>query len=664
MKRANFFLFLSILFSANVIGQKASLGKVTKSELLEKQHKTDTSAEAAIIFKKAKTIFTFREENGFTSETVFQVKLKVYKKEGLQWANFRIPYYIGYQNIEDEQVAIISGYTYNLEDDKIVKSKVSGESKFKEKVNEDWEVKSVAFPNVKAGSIIELEYRFKSENIGTLPEFQYQYSIPVDYAEYRTEIPEFYIYKGIKKGFVDLTTNQKMESASQAFEAKVGFTKETRSLSYKQITTVYTANDISALKEEDFVNNIDNYYAEIDHELQVIRMPDKDPKQIATTWDDIAKSIYDDKDFKAAATAYDYFTNDIRSTINGLTSNEEKTKKIFSFVKNKMNWNGKFGYYPRRKQEAVYADKVGSVAEINLMLVSMLRMAGVEANPVLVSTRQNGFANFPNRSLFNYVIVAAQINDAIILMDATDKLSDLNMLPIRTLNWQGRLIKIEGTSAEIDLMPKSNSKDNINIMGSINQQGEISGKIREQYFDYNAFVFRSKYNGIAKESYIEKLEKKNQGLEIIEYSVQNSLDLELPIVENYNFISTNSVEIIGDKMYLSPFLFFAKTENPFKQETRVYPVDFVFPTQDKLNISLTIPDGYAVETLPQSKAIAMPENLGNFKYNISNNGNQIQLLYTQDINQAVIEPEYYEALKNFFKEIVIKQTEKIVLKKV
>ena len=149
-----------------------------------------------------------------------------------------------------------------------------------------------------------------------------------------------------------------------------------------------------------------------------------------------------------------------------------------------------------------------------------------------------------------------------------------------------------------------------------------------------------------------------------EYEVQNSTDLSKPIVENYNFKATNSVEIIGDKMYLSPFLFFATTENPFKQEIREYPIDFVFPNQDKFNISLTIPEGYALETLPQPKAVAMPDNLGSFKYNISNNGSQIQVLYALDINQAIIGSEDYEMLKNFFKEIVNKQTEKIVLKKV
>lgn len=656
-------LLFVILISITSFGQKLELGKVSKSELQNLKHKSDTAANAAFIFKKATTEFKYSETNGFTSTTVFRVKLKIYKKEGLKWANFKIPYYIGYEKLDDEYIEIVNGYTYNLENDNIVKSKVTGEGKFKEQVNENWEVKSVTFPNVRVGSIIELEYKFKTQNIETLPDFQFQYNIPVNYAEYRTEIPEFYIYNAIQRGYIDLKTDQKIEATSQSFEGKVGLVSQGKTLTYSQIVTVYNASNVPALKEEDYVNNIDNYYGEILHELQMVRMPNEKPKQIATTWEDVSKSIYEEEEFNTAISKFDYFAFDVKSLTNGVLSPEEKTIKIFNFVKNKMNWNGKFGYYPKNKMELAYKDKVGNSAEINLMLVSMLRMAGVDANPVLVSTRDNGVAPFPNRMLFNYVISSVNIDGKIILLDATNKHSDWNVLPIRVLNATGRLIKKDGTSSEINLMPASNSREIINILVGLNQQASVVGKIRIQYFDYNAMLFREKYNGIAEESYIEKLEKMTTGLEIVNYNVQNNIDLELPIVENYDFTSTNSVEIVGDKMYFSPFLFFATTENPFKQVTREYPVDFVYPNQEKYNITITIPDGYVVETLPQPKAVAMPDNIANFKYNSTTIGRQIQLLYTQEINQAIIGSEYYDALKNFFKEIITKQTEKIVLKK-
>jgi len=656
-------LFFLVVFSFNASGQKLDLGKVTKLELLEKKHKKDSTAPATFLFKKGVINFSYTEKDGFSSTTVFKIKLKIYNTAGLKWADFRIPYYIGYKTLNDEYVEIVSAYTYNLEEDKIVKTRVTNEGKFKEKLNENWEVKSVTFPNVKIGSIIELEYKLKSENLSILPEFQFQYNIPVNFAELKTYIPEFYLYTGIRRGFLDLKINQAVESTSLTFQAKVGLTSISKSMQFRQISTDYKIVDVPALVEEDYVNNINNYYGKIEHELQAIRYPDQEPKQMATTWEAVAKSIYEDKDFNSAINQFDYFSNDAKAIINGVSSAEEKTKKVFNFVKNRMSWNNYYGYYPKRKMEDAYKERVGNVGEINLMLISMLRMTGIDANPVLVSTRDNGIALFPNRTLFNYVIAAVNLDEKTILLDATNKHSDFNVLPIRDLNLSGRLIKKDGSSAEIDLMPKSNSKDVVNIVANINEKGEISGKIREQHYDYNALVFRDKYNGISKESYIEKLEERDIGLSITEYDVQNKNDLALPIIENYSFTSNNSVEGISGKMYISPFLFFALTENPFKQDVRQYPVDFAFPNQDKFNISLIIPDGYTVETLPQSKSVSLPSNLGNFKYVISNNGSQVQLLFTLDINQAVIDSDYYEALKKFYKEIVNKQTEKIVLKK-
>lgn len=294
----------------------------------------------------------------------------------------------------------------------------------------------------------------------------------------------------------------------------------------------------------------------------------------------------------------------------------------------------------------------------------MLRYVGLEANPILISTRSNGIALYPSRSAFNYVIAGVEVENQIILLDATNKYSLPGVLPIRDLNWFGRVIRNNGSSAIVNLTPEKKSIDVVTLMGTINNEGEVEGKVRKKYFDYNAFIFRNNFNGISKDSYIEKLEKENIGLEIVDYEVQNNLDLNEPIVENYSFKSINSVEIIGDKMYFSPFLYFAISENPFKQENREYPVDFVFPNQDSYRISLIIPKGYTVEFLPESKVIAMPENIAKFTYEVSNSNNQVQLSYTFDINKVLIENGYYETLKTFFRELVNKNTERIVLKKI
>ncbi|MDI1318137.1 DUF3857 domain-containing protein [Flavobacterium sp.] len=667
----NIFTILILGLSTVVFSQNHELGKVTVEELKEKVCPTDTSAAAAVLFNVGKTYFNYSGDDGFELITEISTKIKVYKKEGYDFANHSERIYVGGNG--NEKVLVSRGITYNLVGDKIEKSKLSSDGEFTEKVNKFWNRKKITMPNVKVGSIIEYKITISSPYTWNFPEWEFQKEIPVGYSEYSALIPEYFIYNTHMKGYYAPKTEKSSAQRSINFsytEDKVGGMMSSAPrrintlMNFQENKVTYKLENVPALKDEGYVNNISNYQSKISYERSGTRFPNSPSQSFNTDWESVAKLIYDNDNFGPELIKTGYFEKDVDALLKGKTSSDEKINLIFNFVKSRMNWTNFTGITCDAGVKKAYLDKKGNAAEINLMLTAILRYVGFEANPVLISTRSNGIYLYPSSSAYNYVITGLELNNQIVLFDATSKYSQANILPIQDLNWFGRIIRKNGSSAEINLMPNTNSKDVISIMGSISPQGEVTGKIREQYFDYNAFIFRQNNNEIAKDSYIEKLEKRHQGLEIGEYDVQNKNDLSQPVVENYDFKATNSVEIIGDKMYFSPFLFFAATENLFKQETREYPIDFVYPNQDKYNISIKIPEGYAVETLPQAAAIAMPENMGSLKYIISNNAGQIQVLYTLDINQAIIGSEYYEILKGFYKEIVSKQTEKIVLKKV
>lgn len=661
-------LFITAFLFTAALGfsQKQELGKVTVDELKEKACPFDTSAVAAYLFNVGKTYFTYSEGVGFELITEISTKIKIYKEEGYKYASQSVRSFSSGSGTE--KVDFSKAVTYNLVDGKIEKTKLGSDGEFVEKLNKNWESRKITMPNVKVGSIIEYKIEIKSPFKYNFPDWEFQKSIPVNYSQYTTHIPEYYIYNKHSKGFLVPERTEVKAKNTIMMTVKSGMGIETKyntdSHEYEETKTVYTLTNVPALKDESFVNNINNYRATIEHELSGRKWPNEPYENFNTDWESVAKRIYQNDAFGLELGKTGYFEKDIDLLIKEMQSRDERISAIFNYVKTKMNWDESYGIYCDSGVKKAYQDNKGNAAEINLMLTAMLRYAGIDANPILVSTRANGISLFPSTSAYNYVIAGIELENQVVLLDATSKYSLPDILPIRDLNWKGRIIRKNESSAEISLMPKTNSKDNVIIIAGINLNGDVSGKIRDQYFDYNAFLFRQNNNTISKDSYIEKLEKRHQGLEVGEYEVQNSKELDKPLVENYSFTATNSVEIIGDKMYVSPFLFFTETENPFKQETREYPVDFVFPHQDKFSITLTLPDGYAIETLPESKAMSMDGNLGSFKYMITQKENQIQLSYVQDINQAIISSEHYAMLKNFYKEIVNKQTEKIVLKKI
>lgn len=656
-------LFLLTSFYAEA--QKYELGEVTKEELEEKSHPTDPSAGAAILYSKGESYMTVSESSGFDLITEVEMKIKIYSKEGYDWANKIIPYYSS--DSDREFVDVNKAITYNLINGAIKKTKLKSEGEFVEEANKYWKQKKIVMPDVKEGSIIEYKYTIRSPFIHVLPEWKFQETIPVNHSEYATKIPEYFVFNANFRGYhapkVIRTQNNRTYNYATKERTEGSTTQfHNNKVEFIEHTTIYVLDKLPAMKDESYVNNIDNFTASVEHELSMTRYPNTPMKTYSTNWEDVTKSIYDSDSFGSELKKTGYYEKDIDVLITGITSPIEKAMAIFSYVKQRMNWNDYAGYHCDLGVKKAYKEKVGNSADINLMLTSMLRYAGLDSNPVLVSTRSNKIALFPARTAFNYVIAAVQIDNKIILFDATSKSSMPNILPTRALNWVGRLIKKDGSSLNIDLIPTLVSREIINLSVNLDKEGKISGKGRDQYYDYNASRFRENFAGATKESSIERIEKYYKGIQINDYKVINDDPLK-PVVEEYDFVHDGLADIIGDKIYVNPMLFFTQVENPFKQEKREYPIDFIFPQQDKYMINISIPEGYVIESLPASLALTMEENMGGFKYLVGAQNNVIQIGVTMDINQANILPAYYPTLKDFYQKMIEKQTEKIVLKK-
>jgi hypothetical protein len=398
-------------------------------------------------------------------------------------------------------------------------------------------------------------------------------------------------------------------------------------------------------------------------ELALVKFPNSLLKSYATDWTSVVKTIYEYQDFGPELNKTGYFEEAIGPLIAAGTTPEEKIAAIFNYVKQNVKWNGSRGYYCEDGVRTAFKNKTGNVGEINLMLTAMLRFAGFEANPVLVSTRENGIALYPSRTAFDYVIAAIEVPNGLVLLDATAVHSLPNILPTRDLNWFGRLIRKDGTSSEVDLMPKVHSNDAITMNYSVEPTGKVEGKLRRMQTNYNAMLFRNQISSENQDAYLEKFENEHSKIEIEEYSLTNEKELHLPVTEVFTFKGSNLCEVIQDKMYITPMLFYTYKENPFKQETREYPIDYSFPFIDKYTINVQIPEGYTVETIPTSINLSMLDELGTFKFLTNVSGKTIQISAQHQVNASIIGADYYPMLKEYYQKMIEKMNEKIVLKK-
>ena len=77
-----------------------------------------------------------------------------------------------------------------------------------------------------------------------------------------------------------------------------------------------------------------------------------------------------------------------------------------------------------------------------------------------------------------------------------------------------------------------------------------------------------------------------------------------------------------------------------------------------------IPEGYEVEDVPKSIKLSTLENSFSFLYRIKINGNYINVTCKKTIKKTMFLPSDYQAIRNFYNQMISKQTEKIVLKKI
>ncbi|HAV53948.1 MAG TPA: hypothetical protein DCX41_03325, partial [Aequorivita sp.] len=114
MKSSLLALIAIVCFSGTSIAQNYKFGKVSKEELLQKEHPTDPTANAAILYRETKTDFQYTQDSGWYMVTDYFVRIKIYNKEGFDWANTTIDLYKG--DGEDKLLGL-KGYTYYLDGD-------------------------------------------------------------------------------------------------------------------------------------------------------------------------------------------------------------------------------------------------------------------------------------------------------------------------------------------------------------------------------------------------------------------------------------------------------------------------------------------------------------------------------------------------------------------
>ncbi|MFB6319104.1 DUF3857 domain-containing protein [Saccharicrinis sp. FJH54] len=613
----SFLLFVCL----NLIYSKAPIkfGDVDKEMLEMTVYEQDTTASAVILCDYGE----FDPDQYQFNRTL---RVKILKKDGLEWANWTFP---------TSEKGMIRGKTFNLVDGKIETTKLDkSDDVFKEHMYDDYYRLRVSMPNVSVGSVVDIEY-----SVFGLPDrWRFQYSIPVAHSELVIFDNPYVNYTKSYTGFESLDVYESHR---------------------------WAMFDVPAFRAEKYMNDPLNYVSKFDFEITSIIIPEIGYRKIyATSWDAIA-NLLNKSSYFGGKMRGNGFIKDIAEEIRSKDlSREDQIKMAVSKIK-EVKWDEtkrlactSFSLKDR------YDKKLANSAEINIMLINLLNELGIEADPVVLSTRDNGMLSLFNPSLdkLNYVIARVTDDKGNLLLDATDQYLHPYLVPEYCLNARGRLITDTGNEW-INLNAGSVDKKNAVYNLKMDSTGNLEGSITLQSTGYSARDKKNRFHSFnSEEDYIIDFEKRNSSFSVNDFNLSGFSNADDPTTEKYNIKIDTRSNMVGSMVLINPLFENKITENPFKLEKRLFPIDFIYPFEKSLIVSIQLPPNATVEELPKPVKLIMPDKSVTALYNVAHSGNMIQVLYKFNVNNTLIGPENYTYIKNFFTALIEKHSENIIIK--
>jgi hypothetical protein len=620
-------------------------GDIPVTELSTKPYHADSGADAVVISDRG--VATLNYSGEFYVEFERDTRIRIINSDGFKYANVEIPYSVG------DRMLSFRASTFNIRNGEIVETKIPRKSFILEKTSESRMTLKFNFPDVHEGSVIEYSYkkRKSDNNIAALVPWSFQSDIPVILSSMTVAYPDFFKFKAEISGSAEYVNSRRTSEKNFI-----------RGETVNVITNTYYAENVPAFRYEPIIKSSIEHITQISFELASVSRDQSYYKEVNPTYATLTKFLLDRDDFGAP------LKTDFKSLAESITfdqkDNLSKVKKIHEYITKNILYNDDEDFTVSNRLRRVLSKERGNSAEINMILITMLRSLNIKADPVILSTRSNGTLNqlFVMIQQFNYVVARVSIDGVFYIIDATDPLLPFNVLPFNCLNGAGRLIA-EYEPGFIDLKNKEKDYSSYKLNLSLDISGTLTGNFENTYSDYAAYEKRKLIKMVSETGYIDELKSILPTAEISEFKILNQEDKYSDFTEAFSIKIANGVQQAGDELLLNPVLPPANTKNPFYAQERKFPVDFGCPVSELYSLTLNIPEGYSVAYKPENISIILGKGDAKYEFRCTQAGNTLLIKSGLNIDKTVFQPSEYTGLQDFYLKIQQKQSEMIVLKK-
>lgn len=648
---------LSLFFSSQNFAQETPIewGKISRPDLEMKSFAPDTNASAIILCDYGESYF---DENLVLVFKRHQ-RIKILTTKGYEFGTYSL---VLYTHDDAEMIDDIEGVTYYLDEkNNVVEKELDSDDIFEEEVDEDYTRYRFTMPSLRPGCIIEVRYKIETESIYRMRDWVFQKSEPVLWSEYRVTHPKTFSYATVTIGYEPYAVEEETELTqvfSTSVESYLG--ERIAKCSRKR----WVAKNLPAIRDEAYITTTNDYLNKIDIQLSGYIYSGM-AKKVWNDWNTVVKELLDSDYFGEKIETTSQIEKLAQSLTQNVTTDVDKIKVLYDWVTSSIVWNEFNRVYAYQTVDETIKTKKGNSAEINFLLISLLREAGINADPVILSTRSNGKIQnlYPIVSQFNYVIARAKIGTNFYYLDAVDPLRPFDLPGNNILNVAGFVIKKSGPEW-INIISPKRAVNSASSEIELSEDGTLQGKIEDTFSEYSALGIRKKSKDkkeidLAKEIF----ESEQAGITIDSLNISGIDSISSPLKINAVISSSNYAQSNGNLIYFNPHIINRTKNNPFKTNNRKFPIDFGHKYDITMNFKIKLPDNYEVKSKIDDVLLSVGGGALNYVRRVQVNDNIITVNCKFDVREIEIKPKFYQQVREFYSKLVSSQADQFVFSK-
>lgn len=624
-----------------------------------------SSSSAVILSDEGAVNFVGNKKGWFSHVYKRRTRIRILDKKALDIATVHVMFYAA--GDDPEKISDIQAIAYNFENGQLTQMVLAPKDIFEEKLDKEYSEKRFSVPGAKEGSIIEYTYTITSDY--GLPSWRFQWvDQPCLFSEFKVEIPQTMVYVFVRQGIHPFAVDKGSEGkaayrVSEQRDASYTTSESNLTVSANTVKHDWVMKDVPAFGSEHFLTTAANYIDKIDFQLSKT-YDGQDFHDRSNNWANATETLLNREDFGQPLNEDNEWLDASLARITAGTNNPlDEARAIYYYVSRHFTCTDHQDPYIKTNLRDVVKKNSGTVGDVNLLLVSMLRRHRLNADPVLLSTREHGFnlASYPILQRLNYVIARLRIDGHVYYLDAAHPQLGFGQLAGNCYNGHARVIsKQDSCSLWFWADSLKESKQTMVIM--TNTDKGVEGFWQSTPGEQESYEVRREVSANGQEKLFKDIQTAyGNDIEVTAGGIDSLDQPENPVKIHYEFALKGATgETI---LYLNPIMGDGWHENPFKAADRKYPVEMPYAMDDIYTLSMYIPKGYAVEELPKSTRVAFNGDQGSFEYLVQQSADQIQLRCRLKLNKASFQPEDYSTLRDFFAYVVKKENEQIVLKK-